>query len=90
MSNASNTTGKYEPKETVIFGYKIELELFDEDGDDRSDCSVSKTIGGVEYGGSLAMLMGYGSLEDYNTGEEYAVPDRHRDAIVKWAEANGY
>ena len=90
MSNAANTTGKYEPKETVIYGYKIELELFEEDGDDRSDCSVTRTVRGIEFGGSLAMLMGYGSLEDYETGDEYDVPERHRNAIIKWAEANGY
>jgi hypothetical protein len=77
-------------KTTVIHGYKVELELFEEDGDQRSDCSVSRTIRGIEYGGSLGMLMGFGGLEDYNTGEEYAVADSHRDAIIKWAEANGY
>lgn len=77
-------------KTKVIHGYKVELELFEEDGEPRSDCSVSRTIRGTEFGGSLGMLMGYGSLEDYNTGDEYAVADTHRDAIIKWAEANGY
>lgn len=77
-------------KTKVIHGYKVELELFEEDGDQRSDCSVTRTIRGIEYGGSLGMLMGFGGLEDYNTGQEYAVADSHRDAIVKWAEANGY
>lgn len=77
-------------KTTVIHGYKVELELFEEDGEPRSDCSVTRTIRGTEYGGSLGMLMGFGSLEAYETGDEYAVADTHRDAIVKWAEANGY
>lgn len=90
MSNAANTTGKYEPKETVIYGYKVELELFEEDGEPRSDCSVTRTIRGVEYGGSLGMLMGFGTLEDYDGGEEYPVTERHRNAIIKWAEENGY
>ena len=49
-----------------------------------------RPIRGVESGGSLAMLMGYGTLEDFETGDEYTVADRHRNAIVKWAEANGY
>lgn len=91
MSNASNSTGTDDScKVKMIYGYKVELELFEEDGEPRSDCSVTKTIGGYEYGGSLAMLTGYGTLEDYNTGDEYPVPDRIRDAIIKWAEANGY
>ena len=91
MSNASNSTGVDDKcKTTVIFGYKVELELFEEDGEPRSDCSVTRTIRGIEYGGSLGMLMGFGSLEDYESGNEYAVADTHRDAIVKWAEANGY
>lgn len=91
MSNASNSTGtKDECKTTVIYGYAIELELFEEDGEPRSDCSVTKTIRGTEFGGSLGMLMGFGTLEDYETGEEYDISERHRNAIVKWAEANGY
>lgn len=90
MSNAANTTGKYEAKEKVIHGYKVELELFEEDGDDRSDCSVTRTIRGTEFGGSLAMLTGFGTLEDYETGDEYEVSDTHRNAIIKWAEENGY
>ena len=91
MSNASNSTGTDDScKVTVIHGYKLELELFEEDGEPRSDCSVVRTIRGVEYGGSLAMLMGYGTLEDFETGDEYTVAEQHRDAIVKWAETNGY
>ena len=77
-------------KSTVIYGYEVELELFEEDGDPRSDCSVAKTIRGIEFGGSLGMLMGFGTLEDYDGGEEYVVPERHQKAIIKWAEENGY
>ena len=91
MSNESNSTGTDDKCLTkMIYGYEVELELFEEDGDPRSDCSVTRTIRGVEYGGSLGMLMGFGTLEDYDGGEEYVVADRHRDAIIKWAEANGY
>ena len=91
MSNASNSTGTNDScKVKMIHGYKVELELFEEDGEPRSDCSVVRTIRGTEFGGSLAMLMGIGTLEDYETGDEYDVPDRARDAIIKWAEANGY
>ena len=91
MSNASNSTG-VEDKNVVkvIYGYRVELELFEEDGEPRSDCSVTKTIRGIEFGGSLGMLMGFGTLEDYETGEEYDISERHRNAIVKWAEENGY
>lgn len=91
MSNASNSTGtKDECKTTVIYGYKVELELFEENGDERSDCSVTRTVRGTEFGGSLGMMMGCGTLEDYHTGDEYVVPERHQNAIIKWAEANGY
>jgi len=90
MSNAANTTGKYEVKVKVIHGYTVELELFEENGDERSDCSVVRTVRGVEYGGSLGMLIGFGTLEDYQTGDEYTVADQHQKAIIKWAEANGY
>lgn len=91
MSNASNSTGVEDScKVKMIYGYRVELELFEEDGEPRSDCSVTKTIRGIEFGGSLGMLMGFGTLEDYNTGEEYDISERHRNAIVKWAEANGY
>lgn len=91
MSNASNSTGTDDKcKTTVIYGYKIELELFEEQGDERSDCSVTKTVNGQEFGGSMGMLMGFGTLEDYHTGDEYVVSDTHQKAIIKWAEDNGY
>lgn len=91
MSNASNSTGTNDTCKTkVIYGYKVELELFEEDGEPRSDCSVVRTVNGQEFGGSLGMLMGFGTLEDYETGDEYVVCDRHRNAITKWAEENGY
>jgi hypothetical protein len=91
MSNASNSTGTDDKcLKKTIYGYDVELELFEEDGEPRSDCSVTRTVRGVEYGGSLGMLMGFGTLEDYNTGDEYDVPERHRTAIIRWAETNGY
>jgi hypothetical protein len=91
MSNASNSTGTDDKcLTTEIYGYKVELELFEEDGEPRSDCSVTRTVRGQEFGGSLGMLMGFGMLEDYETGDEYDVPERHRRAIIKWAEDNGY
>jgi hypothetical protein len=90
MSNAANTDGKYEHKETVIHGYKVELELFEEQGDERSDCAVTREVNGQEFGGSLGMLMGFGTLEDYRTGDEIVVEERIAAAIIKWAEDNGY
>ena len=82
--------GLHTTKVHEVYGYRIEMELFEEDGDERSDCSVTRTVRGIEFGGSMGMLMGFGTLEDYESGEEYDVPERHRDAIIKWAEANGY
>ena len=91
MSNASNSTG-CEDKclKKTIHGYDIELDLFEENGEPRSDCSVTRTVKGVEYGGSLAMMEGFGTLEDYHTGDEHVVSKRHQAAISKWAERNGY
>jgi hypothetical protein len=91
MSNASNSTGTDDKcLKKTIYGYDVELELFEENGEPRSDCSVTRTVRGVEFGGSLGMLMGFGTLEDYHTGDEYVVPERHSNAIIKWAEGNGY
>ena len=91
MSNASNSTGTEDKcLKTTIYGYDIELELFEEDGEPRSDCSVVKNVHGKDFGGSLGMLMGFGTLEDYQTGDEHVVPERAQAAIIKWAEANGY
>tara|TARA_R110002126_G_scaffold203064_1_gene350372 strand:- start:268 stop:519 length:252 start_codon:yes stop_codon:yes gene_type:complete len=80
----------YKCKSTVIHGYQVELELFKENGDDRSDCSVVKRVNGADFGGSLEMLNGFHTLEDHITGDEVPVPDSVRTAITDWAEANGY
>jgi len=80
----------YRSKSTVIMGIKVELELFTENGDERSDCSVTKDVNGTTYGGSLEMLNGFETLEDHITGDEIMIPQGTRNAITAWAEANGY
>ena len=52
----------YKCKSTVIHGYQVELELFKENGDDRSDCSVVKRVNGADFGGSLEILNGFHTL----------------------------
>lgn len=74
--------------ETVIHGYKVTLEFINDGGDIVSQCGIDKL--GTPYGGSMGMLLGFGTLEDYDTGEEIIVPDRIAKAIVSWAESNGY
>jgi len=89
MSNASNSTGTEDKcKVKIIHGYRVELELFEEDGEPRSDCSVEKL--GTPYAASLGLMMGFGTLENYQTGDEINVPERIQKAIIDWAEANGY
>jgi len=80
----------YKTKSTMIMGIKVELELFTENGDERSDCAVTKDVNGTTYGGSLEMLNGFHTLEDHNTGDEILIPQGTRNAITSWAEANGY
>ena len=72
-------------------GFEVTLETWTEDdGQERSDASVIKKVNGTEFGGSLEMLNGCHTLEDYISGEEIMVPDSVRNAITTWAEANGY
>lgn len=75
-------------KKTVICGYQVELEFITDGDDIVSICSVEKL--GTPFGSSLGMLMGFGTLEDYETGDELDVPDAIRTKIIHWAEANGY
>jgi len=88
----NNPNNEY--RETVIHGYKVELDFIDDPGGIVSDCGVSITVGHgwdrKEFGCSLACLEGTGGIECYDTGDFHNVPERTVNAIFKWAEANGY
>lgn len=81
---------------TRIHGYEIELELFVENGEQRSFCDISKRERGYEYCGSLERLRCYGTLECYDHAipcyikPEIEVSDYVIDEIGAWAERNGY
>jgi len=87
----SEYSDDYKCQEKTIMGFEVTLETWTEDdGQERSDASVIKRVNDTEFGGSLEMLNGQHTLEDYHTGEEIMVPDSVRNVITTWAEANGY
>lgn len=71
-------------KTTKIAGLAVELELYQEDGEARSSCFISKG----RFSGSLECLTGMGVLDD--GGSELAVRQEIIDKIEAWADANGY
>lgn len=72
--------------QTVIEGYTVELELYTERGEQRSDCTVS--LG--KFSSSLARLEHEGTLYSPNWENEEEVDPRTISKIEKWATANGY
>ena len=69
--------------------YRVELHTGTEDGEDRSDCTVTRKWNGAEYGGSLALLDGEGGL--YDDREDFLKVDPVIiSEIYEWAEDNGY
>lgn len=75
--------------ETVIDGYEVELELYAESGEPRSDCFIHKRTRHHHYSASLACLSGTGELDD-NGVHVHTVHPQTIAAIEKWAEENGY
>lgn len=75
-------------KETVIDGYKVELELYEESGEPRSDCFIHYHTRVRHYNASLACLQGEGVLDCNGFG--HIVHPQTIAAIEKWAEDNGY
>jgi hypothetical protein len=71
---------------TEIDGYTVELELYTEDGEPRSDCSVHQD----EFSSSLGRLQSEGTLYDTNWRNEKLVGQRTIDKITEWAESHGY
>jgi hypothetical protein len=71
---------------TVIDGYRVELELYTESGEPRSDCSVFKD----NFSSSLNRLDWEGTLYDANWRNEITVDRPTIDKITEWAESHGY
>lgn len=72
---------------TKIDGYDVILQLYEECGEPRSDCLISKRSG---LSASLNFLSDTGALENYNTGHTHVVHPQTIRAIEAWAEENGY
>ena len=69
--------------------YRVELHTGTEQGEERSDCTITTKFNGGEYGGSLALLESHEGL--YNDREDFiAVPNNTITAIYQWAENHGY
>lgn len=65
-------------KQTIIQGYKVEIE--------GTDCFVSRG----KFCSSLAAMHATGTLEDSNFEESHEVPEKAQNAITAWAEKNGW
>jgi hypothetical protein len=71
---------------TEKFGkYTVTLELFEEDGEQRSYCDIESNAGASSLGFALDM----GFLEKDNGGEE-RISNSMLSKIEKWALGNGY
>lgn len=68
-----------------MHGCDIELELYVENGEQRSQCHVTHG----EYHGSLELLLNMGYLEDANE-RTTQVKREHINRIYRWALDNGY
>ena len=72
---------------TEKFGkYTVTLELFEEDGEQRSYCAIESNTGGAS---SLGFALDMGFLEKDNGGEE-TISNSMLSKIEKWALDNGY
>lgn len=72
---------------TIINNYVVELELYEDCGEQRSDCCVSTRSGRRSC--SLQLLIDMGAIED-GIGEEIPVKQATIDKIEDWALKNGY
>lgn len=76
--------------ETVIDGYRVELELYEERGEPRSDCFIFYPAKNDRFGASLSCAEGEGELASYRDGVTHEIDERTCERIRKWAEDNGY
>lgn len=73
---------------TTIDGFKVELSLYVEDGEQRSSCFISNQAD--THTSSLEFLDHEGFLDSHDSREPIDVSRRTTQRIRDWAEANGY
>ena len=76
---------------TTIWQYRVELEVWEEGGESRSDCFIFHNKS--DTSASLSALQDNGQLESYGRkGREsiHTVEPAIIDDIAQWAEQNGY
>ena len=71
-----------------IHGYLVELDVYTEGGELRSDCFVSSRDD--RYNSSLAFLHHEGGLMNHSTDEFKPVASSVIDKIMEWALEEGY
>ena len=71
-------------KTTKIGGYDVTLEVYQEHGETRSHCYISKG----NASGSLDLALSHGILST-NDGDE-DIPSNVSDKIESWAVSHGY
>lgn len=76
--------------ETSIDGYDVELEVYEEEGEPRSDCFIIRDTRRYSYSASLACLMDTGMLTCNRTDAQLAVHPQTIDEIERWALEKGY
>ena len=69
----------------LIYGYAVELDLFEENGEQRSQCTVSYG----RFSASLELLQHQEALDDPDS-IKLPVDSKYVNAIVRWALDNGY
>lgn len=77
---------------TRIHGYRIELEIEDDNGDIVSSCWVSLSFANSarSYCSSLALLESLGILEADGDHDDKEVPEATIAKIAAWAYDHGY
>lgn len=78
-----------EKHKVVIEGVSVELDLFEENGEQRSMGFASITVGGREYVGSLTLMEAFGGLHD-DGDNLHRLSDKTINRIMEWAYDHGY
>jgi hypothetical protein len=74
--------------ETEIGGHRVSLEMYEDGGEQRSDCHIETRDG--RFCGSLEVLTGTGHLHSVSGDAEVRVKQFWIDKIEAWALENGY
>ena len=74
---------------TTIGPYTLDLEIRTEsDGEKYTNCSVEQKVQGQVYGTTLDHVDLYDCFRTED--EDIEISPRHKEAMFKWAWANGY